>query len=167
MAAKFPIDEDTLKWVVKKLPKINSIRLRNIMLRTIHADIYSRKRLCEQGMIESDDCVKCGMRETLEHLLHECWYSGRIWTKLIQIYKKADSVPQQYQVSNDFVLGSHQNKARITLHLEIIRLLQNKNRPAILPRTLINQALVNLKICEPVINDKLYYNKLQEILCSI
>ena len=155
---KFTIEH--LQDSVKKAAKVKSIRLRNLMLRVLHGDIYTKLKLTDQGMIDDHSCNKCGQIETLEHLVRDCWYSARIWNRLIKVYKTIDSVPQNYQVNNEFVLGLKLNKARLTLHLEIIRLLQNKNRPTILPRMLLKQALENLRVCELSINDKLYYERL-------
>ena len=43
-------------------------------------------KLSEKGIIIEGTCSKCNRLETLQHLLFECWYSGRIWNRLKKLY---------------------------------------------------------------------------------
>ena len=62
----------------------------------------------------------------------------------------------------NFILNESINRVKLNLHLELIRLLQNKDRPRILIKTLIRSALDSLIVTEKVVNDKNYYSKLKK-----
>ena len=163
---KINVDQEDLTWFCKKLGQIKCTRLRNLALRVIHGDIYTKKKLHEKGLIDEDVCDKCGQQETLDHLLYECWYSGRVWNRLIEIYRLSERIPKRYTINVAFVLGANIDihKPRRLLHLEIIRNLTIKDRPTMLPNTLIKTALNYLIICEKEPNSKRYLTKLRRQL---
>ena len=91
-------------------------------------------------MTDSDECPKCREREDLSHLLKDCWYSGLLWTRLTALYQATDNRRQRYDKNSlAFFLGTGLSKAKIKLHLEIIRRLCAKERPNILPKMIIAQ----------------------------
>ena len=61
-------------------------------------------------------------------------------------------------------MGIDMIRPRLNLHLEIIRLLENKNRPTILPALLIKTALANLTVGERVANDRFYLKSLANLI---
>ena len=153
---KLALSQQSTEVIVRNIRKITSIRLRTTLLRNLHGDVFTKDKLWEKGLIDSNECEKCGQPETHEHLLHECWYSARTWKRLINLYQLVDRRPQAYRVSNDFVMGLEMIRPRINLHLEIIRLLECKTRPTMLPASLLKTALTNLIVSERVANDRFY-----------
>ena len=114
-------------------------------------------------MTETDECPRCKLREDLEHLLKNCWYTKNIWKTLSQLYKRTDARRQTYDPTNlEFAIGARVSPAKLKVHIEIIRRLIQKDRPNILPRNLINQALDYLIICDK--EHWAYYKKLRDAL---
>ena len=160
---KLEIERSELSAYTKRLKQVKSTRLKNLALRLINGDIFTKEKLHKKGMIDDDTCEKCQNKETTKHLLHQCWYSGRIWTRLAMIYKSMDRRYRNYDHHTlEFALGtsSQLSKPRRILHLEIIRQLTQKDRPTALPSTIIRMAVQNLFICEKDISSKNYYAKL-------
>ena len=159
---KIGIDRDKVVTMLPKINKLKCIRAKTLALRLLHGDIYTGTRLLKFGLTDSDECSKCRQSESLEHLLNDCWYTGIIWSKIITLYKKTDSRRQNYERDLSFVVGARLSKAKIKLHLEIIRRLCNKDRPKILPKALIEHSLDYLIICDT--EHYKYYKKLRGAL---
>ena len=153
--------------LAKMTVKIKSIRLKNLLLRIIHDDIFTAQKLFDKGITDSDLCCKCGQRENIEHLIFECWYSAQIWTRLRQIYDHVENRSNPRITGLEFIFNDRINRVKLNLHLELIRLLQNKDRPRILPRTLIKSALENLIVTERIENDRNYFKKLKQAIAMI
>ena len=149
--------------MLPKINKLKNVRAKNLALRLFHGDIYTGTRLLNFGMATNDECTKCRQSETLKHLLTDCWYSGAIWTKITELYKKTDQRRQAYQNKDiTFAIGSRLSFPKLTLHIEIIRRLTNKDRPNLSPKNLISQALDHLMICD--LQYRKYYKKLKREL---
>ena len=162
---KLDLAADSVEAFLPKLRKLKCVRAKNLALRTLHGDIYTGTRLLRFGLVDSDECSKCRQSESLAHLLRDCWYPSIIWSNIVALYKKTDERRQPYDRQTlDFVIGAKMSAPKLKLHLEIIRRLINKDRPNILPKTLIRQALDYLIICD---NDhRQYYLKLKRNLDS-
>ena len=127
----------------------------------MHGDIYTGTKLLKFGMTDSDKCPRCNHRENLNHLLKDCWYTKSIWAKISNLYIKTDHRRQTYdRNSMVFVVGATLSKAKLKLHIEIARRLCNKERPNILPKALITQALDYLIICD--LENYKYYKRLRQ-----
>ena len=115
------------------------------------------------GMTDSDLCKKCRQRETLDHLLVECWYPAIIWSNIHSLYVKTDLRNLNYErQSLSFAVGAKLSHPKTKLHLEIIKKLTNKDRPSILPKTLIRHSLDYLIMCDK--DHRGYYKRLKEAL---
>ena len=160
---KIGITPDSVELILPKIKKLKCVRAKNLALRLLHGDIYTGSRLLKFGLAESDECSKCRQSETLAHLLNDCWYPSIIWSNIVALYKKTDERRQPYDRHTiDFAIGARVSVPKLKLHLEIIRRLTNKERPNILPKTMISQALEHLAICD---NDhRKYYHKLRQNL---
>ena len=160
---KLPADLNDLERALPKLNKLKCVRTKSFALRLINGDIYTGTKLLRFGLSDNDECTKCREQETIEHLLMNCWYSGLIWTKLKKLYMATDNRRQLYDPSNlGFVIGSRLSNPKLKLHLEIIRRLCARDRPGILPRMIISQALDYLIICDT--NHFKYYKRLKQAL---
>ena len=109
---------DNLKSLGHKLNKITNVKLKTILLRSIHGDIYSGTRLKKFGMAESDQCPRCNMPETIEHQIIECGYCKNLWSVISTI----TSIPN---TDLNTILGNHDlhDKTTLTVNAEVIRRL--------------------------------------------
>ena len=159
---KLQIDHEDISNMLPKINKLKCTRAKTLALRLLHGDVYTGTRLYKFGLTDTDECCKCRHSENLSHLLLDCWYPGIIWSKVKNLYSKTDSRRQRYESDLEFVVGAKLSKAKLKLHLEIIRRLCNKERPNILPRALIGHSLDYLIICD---NEHFkYYKKLKAAL---
>ena len=145
---KIELSSDDVSIMLPKINKMRCIRAKTLALRLLHGDIYTGHKLLKFGLTDTDECSKCRHSESLTHLLKDCWYSGIIWAKMRKLYEKTDTRRQPYVSDLSFVIGTKLSKAKIKLHLEIIRRLCNKDRPNILPKALIEHSLDYLIICD-------------------
>ena len=163
---KLSPSDDTIESLLIKIRKLKSVKTKSFALRLIHGDIYTGNKLFRYGLSDTEECTKCRHTETLSHLINECWYSGLIWTKIYQLYRRTDHRRQIYDKDSlDFVLGSKISHPKMKLHMEIIKRLTNKDRPNILPRMLISQTLDYLIICDT--DHYKYYKKLKQGMQSM
>ena len=126
-----------IKSLGYKLQKLTNVKLKSIILRSIHGDIYSGTRLKKFGMLESDACPRCQKPETIQHQLLECFYCKNIWEEV----SKITSVPSD---SIESILGLHDlhDRVTITINAEIIRRLLSIDRitsdPTMIVKSVIN-----------------------------
>ena len=163
---KLPVDRDLLTdSMIPKISKLKCTRAKTLALRLVHKDIYTSVRLKKFGLKDSDECPRCKQTEDLEHLLKDCWYTKVLWKKIGKLYSDTDNRRQRYNPNNlDFVVGARLSKAKLKLHLEIIRRLCNKDRPILLPSALIKQAIDYLVICDR--EHFKYYKKLKNSITA-
>ena len=166
--SKLDLIEEDLGPHFSQIAKIKNTRLKNLALRLHHNDIFTKAKMCTRGMIDNDVCDKCNRSEDLNHLLKDCWYSGRVWGRLIELYKKTDQRQINYDLNLDLILdtGNRLYSPKRLLHLEIIRRLTQKDRPNLLPWTILKQSVSHLLICEENFRHKHYYRSLLEALNS-
>ena len=146
---KIPTAKEHVEAILPILSKLRCTKMKSLALRLIHGDIFTGVILLRFGMKTDDECTKCRQRETLDHLLNGCWYSGLIWRHTRALYIKTDLRRQNYEINGlEFVIGSKLSQPKLKLHLEIIRRLTHKDRPSILPKMLIRQSLDYLIICD-------------------
>jgi hypothetical protein len=79
---KFPgidLRNDKFACALQKVSKIRSVKLKNLSLRVINGDIYSRERMFRFGMTDENKCSRCNQTESSVHLLLECPTAQKIW----------------------------------------------------------------------------------------
>ena len=134
---------DKIKALGKKLIRVTNTKLKTILLRSIHGDIYSGTRLKKFGMTEWDKCPRCDKPETIEHQLLNCHYCKSLWAAV----SKLTGIP----IDNmDRLLGLEDthDTVTITIHSEIIRKLLAIERPICNPIELLRSTLNNLEMLE-------------------
>ena len=159
---KIAIERESVEAMLPKINKLRCVRIKTLALRLLHGDIYNGTRLLKFGLTDSDECIRCKQRESLEHLLKDCWYTKIIWSKIRKLYRKTDMRRQNYDNDLTFAIGAKLSKAKLKLHLEIIRRLCHKHRPNILPKALILHSLDYLIICDSEHRD--YFKKLRDAI---
>ena len=125
------------------IKSMNNVRLKTILLRVIHGDIYCGTRLEKFGMTDSNLCTRCGKEETIEHMLLTCDYVKTLWTITSNITGiKFDSL------GTIVGLNPRHDKTTITITSEVVRQLLAIDRPTIDPRELIKNTIKRLSIVE-------------------
>ena len=147
------VTTDSLNRLGKRIKNLTNTKLKTIILRALHGDIYCGTRLQRFGMTDTDECQRCGAPETTSHLLLDCPYVKKIW----EICSKLTSIPT---IGINEVLGYHDfhDKTTLTIHCEIIRRLLAIERPVTdqlkLVKSVIDRlAIVERGICKHTIKD--------------
>lgn len=137
------VDEHNLLSLGQKIRRLNNIKLKTILLRVIHGDVYCGTRLKKFGMTETDCCQRCGESESIEHLILECDYTKNLW-------KLVEKVTCIHNNSLTTILGCDykHDKTTLTLHAEILRLLLAIDRPTNQPKDVLKNTLVRLHTLE-------------------
>ena len=134
---------DKIKALGRKLMRLTNTKLKMILLRSIHGDIYSGTRLKKFGMTDCDKCPRCDRPETIEHQLLSCYYCRTLWSAVSDL--------TGIRTSNmDSLLGldDTHDTVTITIHSEIIRKLLAIERPTCNPIELLRSTLNNLALLE-------------------
>ena len=152
---------EQLSHLGRLLKNLTNVKLKGIILRAIHGDIYSGTRLKKFGMSDTDSCPRCGVPETVQHQIFECEYTRKIWnytTKITGI---------KIRTIND-VLGHNElhDKLTLTLHAEIIRILLSIERPDQDQLSIIKNTIKRLIIVERCIS-KFQLEKMLKVLENI
>ena len=136
-------DNDGLSKLGKSINSLTNTKLKSIILRAIHGDIYCGTRLKKFGMTDTEECPRCGSPETIKHLLLECPYVKHIW----EICKTFTSIPLN---GINPILGYHDfhDKTTLTIHCEIIRRLLAIDRPITAQPKLVKSVIDRLAIVE-------------------
>ena len=144
----------------KNIKRLTNTRIKTVLLRAMHGDIYSGTRLKKFGMSETDRCPRCSEPESIKHQLLDCAYVKKLWDLLTRL----TSIP--IRSIND-ILGHNPLHDRITLtiHGEIIRLLLAINRPINDQVTIVKQVINRLGVVEKGIT-KHQIIKMKEIVDS-
>ena len=134
---------DKLSKLGKVIKSLTNTKLKTILLRALHGDIYCGTRLKKFGMTDSDECQRCGAPETINHLLLYCPYVKKLW----EICKSLTSIPIN---SINEILGYHDfhDKVTLTIHCEIIRRLLAIDRPKTDQQKLLKSVIDRLSIVE-------------------
>ena len=128
--------------------KLTSTRHKDILLRVMHGEPYSRERLYRYNLIDSPDCPRCGELETLTHKLFFCDYVKEIWKKTFQLTNKIRLAITPNEDILGQILGTIEpNNVILTIHAEIlsrIRQLSQEANYLILPKIIVRKALEKL-----------------------
>ena len=125
------------------ISRLTNTKLKSILLRCLHGDVYSRERMFRFGMVEDGKCQRCNEIETTHHMLYDCHYVKLVWSEIYRLTNiKPDSINE--------VLGLHpcHDVVTLTIHAEILRRLLAIDRPIINPKILVRSVISNLYILE-------------------
>ena len=113
----------------KKLKSLTSTRHKNIILRTMHGDIFSNSRLFKFGLRTNPSCSNCDAQvETKQHRLFECPNARRSWEKLEQIkFRFGLNVLTDLSIENLVGAKDDISKLELALQSELILKLSTKS----------------------------------------
>ena len=125
------------------IKSLNNVKLKSILLRVIHGDVYCAARMKKFGMTDIDSCPRCGKEETIEHMIIMCEYTKKLWS----LITKLTNIPLN---SMKEVLGVNptHDKTTLTINAELIRQLMAIERPTIDPHMLVQNTIKRLSIIE-------------------
>ena len=137
------IETQTLTALGRKIKGLTNTKLKTILLRSIHGDIYCGTRLKKFGMTNTEECQRCGQPENIEHLLYSCDYTKSLWHHVEKITGISNN-------SLSTILGcdDKHDKTTITIHAELIRLLLAIERPTTSPNDILRNTLLRLNTVE-------------------
>ena len=61
------VSESGLKQLGANIKRLTNIKLKSILLRVIHGDVYCGTRLKKFGMLDTENCPRCGQPEDINH----------------------------------------------------------------------------------------------------
>ena len=136
-------DPKGLKNLGTNISRLTNSRLKCILLRCLHGDIYCKERMFRFGMVEDNKCTRCGIEESISHMLMDCSYVKSLWDQISKITGiKITSLEE--------VLGldPKHDKVTLTIHAETLRRLLAIERPVIEVRKVLVSIVKNLNILE-------------------
>lgn len=139
-------ESEARSWLLR-VSKLSSTRHKNVLIRYLHGEIYTKERLFRFGMIESPNCPRCDSIETLNHKFIECEYIRRIWGEVNRLTNRRQLVDQ----IKDTMVVTSRHQEDLTLHAEImlrITYLKDEQNYLIRPKTFVQLALRDLVIKE-------------------
>jgi len=134
------------------LNKITSIKLRNVILRTAHGDVYCKERLYRFGLVDSPTCSRCDQVETIDHKILECRYASMVAKELLKTTNLLRTNPVDISANITTLMGVVEpNESILTIHAEVIsRILGLRDTQNYLmrPKCLIRNSIEHLARCE-------------------
>jgi hypothetical protein len=135
------------------LSKLTSVKHKEIILRTVHGDIYTKDKLYRRGLIDSPRCPRCDQIEDLEHKIKNCEYSKRVIRELIRITNSLRITPVNLDRTTlkDILNITEPNNIIMTIHAEVLKrliYLRDDLLYTLRPKFLIKIALETLLGCE-------------------
>ena len=126
------------------LTKLSNTRHKDILLRLIHGELYSKERLHRYGLVAVPFCPRCNQVETLKHKYLECGYVKEIWRRTLNITDKLKNQVRQEPLENKVINISEPKPPILTIHAEIIleiRRLKDDAPYQLLPKILVSKAV--------------------------
>ena len=150
---------EALNWS-NTLSKLTSTRHKDILLRFMHGELYSKERLHRYGLTQSPNCQRCNQVETLKHKYLECPYIKEIWRRTLALTNRLRNGAPNEPLIDRVMACPEPNRTILTIHAEMlleIRRLKDDARHLTLPKILLRKALERLSRREVL-------NKVQEDL---
>ena len=126
-----------------KIKSLTNSKLKAILLRCIHGDVYSKERMQRFGMTDENTCPRCQEVETTRHMLLDCSYSKNLWGKISKITGISNST-----LNEILGLDPKHDKVTLTIHAETLRRLMAIDRPVIECNSLLRSIIANLNLIE-------------------
>ena len=131
-----------------QINKLTSIKHKDILLRLLHGELYSKEKLSRFGLIDNASCPRCGEVETLNHKYIECEYVKAIWSKCLQRTNELRTAVNPTENDLEKVLCCLEpNKTVLTVHSEVImriRALKENVDHLLLPKIFVKNAITSV-----------------------
>ena len=149
---------EKIKKLGNLISRLTNTKLKTIVLRSLHGDVYCGTRLKKFGMTDTDECPRCQLPETIDHQLYSCSYTKILW----ELASKVTSIPTS-DLNQILGYDDLHDRTTLTLHAEILSRLLSIERPKQDPKTLLKSAITKLLIVEKNIT-KYQINQMLKIL---
>ena len=142
------INENESRNLFFKAAKLKSTKLKSILYRTLHGDIYSNDRLLRFGLRDNNDCSRCGNPDSRVHRVLTCPKIEQIWSKLR--YLMGHGEPNQESEHVEWLTRGNTTLTELTIKAEILRhaLWVDNTLMALPPEISLRIILTNLKKLE-------------------
>ena len=119
---------EVLSWT-KRVRRLTSTRHKNIILRTVHGDIFSNGRLARFGLRTDSHCPNCQeQNESIMHKIRECPHALEAWEELERVKGRLNlNILSDLSIEN--LIGAKDNvtKLELALQAELIHRLTSRN----------------------------------------
>ena len=129
-----------------KVSKLTSTKHKNVILKTLHGDIYTQEKLFRFGLTDSALCRVCNQLETIQHKVYECHLAKTLWDLTLSATDKLRptliQAPTEDYLQRIMAGCPDTNKLIITIHAEILTriLAPVENKPP--ARIILQSALL-------------------------
>ena len=144
---------EVLAWT-RRTKRLTSTRHKNILLRTIHGDIFVNSRLCRFGLLNEPKCVNCPEpNETITHRLKDCPKAVESW-QLLEEAKARLELSSLTDRSIESLLGIKDNltKLELALNAELIHKLSTRSE-VYCPKAVVKSVLKFISYAEKLGSD--------------
>ena len=151
---------ETINWA-NRLNKLTCTRLKSVLLRVAHKEVYYKEKLHRYGLTADPFCARCSEIENFTHKFFECEHSIRIWREVFRLTKL--QVSQHELIEKALGASSETNVENLTIHGEVLnRILSMRNDATyvINPKTLVTAAIVYLRKRETRIERREFLNEI-------
>ena len=126
--SRLGIDEFEREEVLIFRNHCKNSKLRNIHFRLINRDFFTYVRMKKYKMTSTDECPRCGLTETVEHLLWECVHVQQIWNKYNNLIRKMGKEQDLVRNYNN-VYRTGPNPISTLIKIKVIKELIQIERP--------------------------------------
>ena len=127
--------------------KLTSTRSKDIILRFIHGELYSKERLFRYQLVDSPACPRCDQVETLAHKYLECDYVKEIWRRALTYTNRLRINCPNEPLIDRVMCSSEPNVTILTIHAEILFRIRGLDPTATyvtLPKIIVTKAIEKL-----------------------
>ena len=127
--------------------KLTCTRSKDILLRLLHGELYSKDRLYRHRLIDTPECPRCNLRETLVHKYIECEYVKEIWRRTLQYTNKLRINNGNETLLEKIMSSSEPNLSILAVHAEVlsrIRSLDPEANVLTLPNIIAKKAIARV-----------------------
>ena len=129
------------------LAKLTNTRHKDIMLRLMHGELYSKEKLHRYGLVDQPLCPRCNNLETLRHKYLECSYVREIWRRTFELTNRLKTQAHREPLENQALNVTEPKISILTIHSEIlleIRRLKDDAPYQLLPKIIARKAIERL-----------------------
>jgi hypothetical protein len=123
---------EQMRYRTKKAQRlVKNPKLRNILLRVWHGDIFSNERMKRFNMIEDDMCGRCKKyKETIDHQFLKCKEARLFWSAYNNLMWKIGLEKCKVTTLNDIILpNSEDNELSFAVKIIVLNINMQKERP--------------------------------------
>jgi exonuclease III len=83
--------------IIRMRQNCRNPKLRSIFFRLMHGDFFTHVKMKKYKMVNSDNCPRCGITETMAHLVFECNHAKKMWCLYNDLMRDLNSSEDKIQ----------------------------------------------------------------------